>query len=230
MYFSEMDYQRRIGVYLGHDRPKYQCNHKALSYANTSSGNFNIPISKTPYFTSPQFQSWFWLKGEGIALEIFEQTKKAQREYTRKYLSDVCGELEQLEDISINDSIIHLLAPGSSIHGENNTFEIIDGMQPGIYRATGFINAGIKGHIYIKAFDKESGNRLSKSRTMEKVEYPGWSPNLNEKFHYQFEFTIYEGDWSTKYPVTIELWFKPSNSKDEQKFAWKEMQINGWQR
>ena len=230
MYFSEENLQHRVGVYLGNNQPQYKYNQKPLRYAISGKKDFNVQIKKTPYSSMPKYLSWLWVKGENIGIEIFEETNKPQRNLTRKYLSEVSLELTKLKEWEVNKDINDLLVSGSIITAEQNSMKILDGFQPGIYQATGYINTGKKGYVYLKVFDKKSGVQLSKSETMENLNYPGWSENTNEKFHFQFEFTIYEGDWNSKYPVQIELWFKPSDDTPEEKLITKSQLINGWQR
>ncbi|MBI4232727.1 hypothetical protein HY605_05855 [Candidatus Peregrinibacteria bacterium] len=234
MYFSEPDFspelQYRVGIYLGHELPEDNSMHKSLRYATAGTKDFRVPMIKSGSSSSCPYESWLWVKGKEIGVEIFEQSKDAPRIQTRRFLEDIYSELLALRNVAVNESILHLIVPGSYANASNTSFEILDGMQPGIYEATGYVNPGKKGYIYIKAFDKRTGQRLSENRTKDKLEYPGWSSNSEEKFYYRFEFTIYEGDWSEQYPAILELWFKPSDGSAEEKLTSKEMMIYGWQR
>lgn len=234
MYFTEPEHfhelQYRVGVYLGHEKPKNDLMHKSLKYASAGSKEFRVPMIKSGSPSTCPYESWLWVKGNGIGVEIFEQSKEAPRVYTRRFLREICEELTPLRDLGLDDSLDNLLVKGSFVNLPSMSFEIEEGFHRGAYEATGFVNIGKKGYVYIKAFDKKTSNRLSESRTKEKLEYPGWSSETNQQFYFRFEFTIYEGDWPEKYPAILELWFKPSDGLPERKLATKEMMISGTQR
>jgi len=58
----------------------------------------------------------------------------------------------------------------------------------------------------------------------------GWSQDPEEKFLYENEFTIYEGDWGKPYAARIEVWFRPDSGKPERKLTERICKIEGWQR
>ena len=51
-----------------------------------------------------------------------------------------------------------------------------------------------------------------------------------DRFSYQVEVTIYEGDWGVYYPARFELWFVPESGLPERKLLEDSFRIEGWQR
>jgi hypothetical protein len=182
-----------------------------------------------PNFNRVKFESCLWVRGKGVGLEIFEQHPSKERKYTKKFLKDVCSELEELQDLQDDANVNGLLPMGSLKKGKASTLEIEDGVQKGIYEATGYVNPGKQGMIYLKVYDEATGKRLSKKETSEKVEYPGWSGDPGEKYYYRFGFFIGEGGWSKPYPARFELWFKPQDGSPEKKLYNVERMIYGWE-
>ncbi|MFH1023062.1 MAG: hypothetical protein V1809_06705 [Planctomycetota bacterium] len=176
------------------------------------------------------FDSYLLLKGKGIKMGILEQSPHPERPYTKMILESVCRDFGKLKDLKPDSPVDAVLPEGSSINRASPNLEIRDGFQKGIYLATGYANPGKKGLIYIRAFDKKSGGRLSGWQTQEITEYAGWSENQNTQYYFHFEFTIYEGDWDHTYPARFELRFKPSDGTPEQKLAETERSIHGWER
>jgi hypothetical protein len=99
--------------------------------------------------------------------------------------------------------------------------------QPGIYTYYTDYQPKENGYFYIKAFEITSNDRLSADRIKERSKII--VENL-EKDEYQGEFTIYEGSWGDKYGSRIELWFQPSNGKDEYKITERNFIVEGWMR
>jgi len=99
--------------------------------------------------------------------------------------------------------------------------------QPGIYIYYTDYQPKENGYFYIKAFEITSNDRLSADRIKERSKII--VENL-EKDEYQGEFTIYEGSWGDKYGSRIELWFQPSNGKDEYKITERNFIVEGWMR
>ena len=110
---------------------------------------------------------------------------------------------------------------------QNSHFLIASLFQPGIYRYYTDYKPKESGYYFIKAYEITSNDRLSEERMEQnsKVE----TENLKKDF-YEGEFTIYEGSFGDEYAGRIELWFKPSNNKDEFKIAERNYIIEGWMR
>jgi hypothetical protein len=88
-----------------------------------------------------------------------------------------------------------------------------------------------RGHVYLKVFNKNTGERLSEDRLFIKSnERIGFSTNTKENFFYNSNITIYEGDWSHFYEARFELWFVPDGGGKEKKIVETTRKICGWQR
>ena len=86
-----------------------------------------------------------------------------------------------------------------------------------------------KGEIFIKAFEITQNQILSQEQLFNKTR------KIIEKTNTDFELykgnsLIYEGGLGKYYPVRFELWFKSSETGNEQKLTEKEYLIDGWDR
>ncbi|CAL2105607.1 conserved membrane hypothetical protein [Tenacibaculum sp. 190524A02b] len=110
---------------------------------------------------------------------------------------------------------------------EKHKLVLTSSIQPGIYNYYTDYKATETGYFYIKAFEITSNDPLSiyriKLRSKSKVE------TLEAKM-FSGEFTIYEGSWGDKYGARIELWFSPSNSKQDYKIIERNYIVEGWMR
>ena len=114
--------------------------------------------------------------------------------------------------------------------GDSTYFNIIDGMQPGIYVIQAGLRLGKAGIIYMKVFDGKTNKILSEDRiTPRTIREIGWSKEGKTIFPYESELTVYEGDWSHQYEARFEIWFKDKNGT-EIKLEEKKRMINGWER
>jgi hypothetical protein len=172
------------------------------------------------------FQSRLWIRGTDMAIEIDEGSDSMPRELTRTKVSEVCKELDQLESQESSLGIDSILPAGSVATSEMFS---IDG-ELGDYQATGYVNPGQKGFVYVKAFDKGSGRRLSETETRKSREYTGWSSLSDHYYYFRVQFFIYEGDWEHMYPARFELWFHPDDGSAERRLMVTERSINGWER
>ena len=100
-------------------------------------------------------------------------------------------------------------------------------VQPGIYSYYTDYQPKESGNFYIKAFELTTNDRLSVDRMKERSKIKIETFEQNE---YEGEFTIYEGSWGDKYGSRIELWFQPSNGKDEYKITERNFIVEGWMR
>lgn len=110
---------------------------------------------------------------------------------------------------------------------KENTFEIKNGSQPGIYEYYVWYKPKEKGKIYLKAFEISKNIPLSADQIKEKSTIEV-SPNDSLQLFHK-EFTIYEGDWGKFYGSKISLYFKPDH-KPEQKVIEKKYVVEGWMR
>lgn len=154
-----------------------------------------------------------------FCVEVFEQTTARERRITNAALSFLKTEFAEFK------------LPADAAKRGLEEFTLRDGMQPGIYNLTLRLNPGEPGVTYLKAYEVTKGTRLSEGRLYgSSNERIGWSQDSEEKFLYENEFTIYEGDWGKPYAARIEVWFKPDSGKPERKLAERICKIEGWQR
>jgi len=154
-----------------------------------------------------------------FCVEVFEQSTARERRITNAALEFLKDEFSGLK----------LPADAAKLCGDE--FVLCNGMQPGIYNLTLRLNPGEPGITYLKAFEVTKGMRLSEGRLYDRSnERIGWSENEAEKFLYENEFAIYEGDWGKPYAARIEVWFRPDTGKSERKLIERICKIEGWQR
>ena len=154
-----------------------------------------------------------------FCVEVFEESTARERRLTKAVLAFLKGEFAGLK------------LPEDAVKRGADEFILRNGMQPGIYNLTLRLNPGEPGVAYLKAFEVTKGTRLSESRLHDRSnERIGWSKNPDEKFLYENEFTIYEGDWGKPYAARIEVWFRPDSGKPERKLIERVCKVEGWQR
>jgi hypothetical protein len=193
--------------------------------ARVGASSVNVPLVFNRN-DAGHFQSRLWIRGTDMAIEIDEGSDTMPRDLTRAKLSEVCKELDQLESQEPSLGIDSILPEGSVATSEMFS---VDG-ELGDYQATGYVNPGQKGFVYVKAFDKRSGRRLSETETRKSPEYTGWSSLSDRYYYFRVQFLIYEGDWEHTYPAQFELWFHPDDGSPERRLTATERSINGWER
>jgi hypothetical protein len=190
-------------------------------------------IIEEPHVGSPGNSSYLIIRGTGLFLEIYEQSPEAERVFTKAAWAEVCSELRDvlahLDDIRSEGRVpIESRYPPQDL--ADGEFRVDDGMQPGIYLLKAMVNPTAKGSVYVKVFDASTGQRLSADRiTRRSKRIVNWSDDGSTYSAYHAEFTVYEGDWSTKYQARFEIWHQPE-SGPETKLAEATRLINGWQR
>jgi len=190
-------------------------------------------IIQGPHSGSPGYSSYIIFKGNNINIEIYDQSPHLGRTFTKEAFNDVSKELrtalEHPEEIKKSGKV-----PIPELYAEdiNNSlsFEIKDGMQPGIYLLEAWINPRKPGELYVKVFETKTGKRLSEERiTPSSTRVASWSEDGKTFFPYNAEIIVYEGDWSHQYEARFELWHKSKSGK-ETKIVEKIRMINGWER
>jgi hypothetical protein len=202
-----------------------------ITYATQNDNNVKT-IIESEHAGAPGNSSYFILNGPSINIEIYEQSKIIERDFTVKTLQDLNEELSE-----VLKNLDHIektgVLPDNRFYPsqiDSKYFEIEDGMQPGIYLVKAGLSLKEKGSVYIKVFNTNTNERLSADRmTPRTTREIGWSIDGKTIFPYESELTVYEGDWSHEYNVRFEIWFKPENG-EEIKLDQKERIINGWQR
>ena len=166
------------------------------------------------------FRSGVCFGDKDFCVEVIEESPTRERRITNAALAFLKDEFQSLTN----------LPPDAVVRGSDE-FTLRNGMQPGIYNLTLRINPGEPGLVYLKAFEATQGTRLSQGRLKgASNERIGWSNDPEEKFLYENEFTIYEGDWGKPYAARIEVWFCPDSGRTERKLMERVCKIEGWMR
>ena len=166
------------------------------------------------------FRSGVRFGDKDFCVEVIEESPARERRITNAVLAFLKDEFQSLTN----------LPPDAVVRGSDE-FTLRNGMQPGIYNLTLRINPGEPGLVYLKAFEATKGTRLSEGRLKgASNERIGWSNDPEEKFLYENEFTIYEGDWGKPYAARIEVWFRPDSGQPERKLMERVCKIEGWMR
>lgn len=113
----------------------------------------------------------------------------------------------------------------------NETFQLYNSFQPGLYDFDFWLKSNRSGTLYLKAFEVTNNVELSSSRLKERSSI-NVTPTNNEvvKFGTIKSFTIYEGEWGKPYLARFELWFNPDDIGGEFKVLEKNYVIEGWMR
>lgn len=170
-----------------------------------------------------------------VWVEIFEQSKMPERRVTKASIATLESEFSEfLRDPAATVSLAKKQSHDLALRQAGNTdqpFQLLEGMQPGIYGVSYALNPGEPGVVYLKAIEITRGTRLSEERLKSSSETRmTWSPDPAERFGAKSGFTIYEGDWGKPYAARFEVWFKPDSGHPERKLAERVFKIEGWQR
>lgn len=166
------------------------------------------------------FRSGVRFGDKDFCVEVIEESPTRERRITNAVLAFLKDEFQSLTN----------LPPDTIVRGPDE-FTLRNGSQPGIYNLVLRINPGEPGLVYLKAFEATQGTRLSQGRLKgASNERIGWSNDPEEKFLYENEFTIYEGDWGKPYAARIEVWFCPDSGRTERKLMERVCKIEGWMR
>jgi hypothetical protein len=217
---------------------------RVTSFKLSGGSNFIEPTIEDPHDGSPGYGSYVIFKLPEANLEIFEQSSLIKRNFTRSAFAQVNAELEQVlahaADIKINGRL-----PSTDLYPEFSSddfysglststesfLNIDDGMQPGIYLVTAWVPVSEKSEAFVKVFDQKTGTALSEIEILQKsLRMMGWSEHPNNRFPYQAEVTVYEGDWEHTFSARFELWLRSHSTGNEIKIIEKSRMINGWER
>lgn len=199
---------------------------KKQTSANVGVGDVPIRVVDDKEFNQGK-ESYFVLQSSKASVEVFEQSSRDARPITQLALAEVKRELESAL-ISTN---IVAAPPQPALESGEPEIQLAKGMQGGIYQVRAFVNPGESGRAYVKVFEATQNTPLSTDRIKPRsIARIGWSANLKEKFRYQSEITVYEGDWGNFYPGRFELWFIPDSGKPERKLVERIFRIEGWMR
>lgn len=181
------------------------------------------------------YESRVVIECDSVWVEIFEQSAKPERRITKATITAL---EKEFSDFAQNPIATLVSAQAKSrdlaIHlaGKDGTpFQLLEGMQPGIYGVLYSLNPGEPGWVYLKVFEVTKGTPLSADRVAASSKTRmTWSTVPAEKFGAKAGFTIYEGDWGKPYAARFEVWFKPDSGEDDRKLAERVFIVEGWQR
>lgn len=182
---------------------------------------------------TPGYTSYLIVDGGSIFIEIYDQSLQFERSFTQKAYNEVSNELSAVlghsQDIE-ETGIMPLADYYPYAFPKSPYFNVIDGMQPGIYVLNAAVNPTSLGILYVKVFDVKSGTQLSiDDITPDFLRISAWSDSGVTYFPYHAQITIYEGDWDTQYEARFELWHKDETGH-ETKLIETTRLVNGWQR
>ena len=222
---AEPNFQTRIVI--GFDGPVFAGPfQKKQTIAKVGVGDVPIRVVDDKEFNQGK-ESYFVLQSSKASVEVFEQSSLDARPATQLALAEVKRELETAL-ISTNAVAV---SPQPALESGEPEIQLAKGMQGGIYQVRAFVNPGEAGRAYVKVFEATQNTPLSTERIKPRsISRIGWSTNSNEKFRYQSEITVYEGDWGNFYPGRFELWFIPDSGKSEHKLVEQIFRIEGWMR
>jgi len=107
---------------------------------------------------------------------------------------------------------------------------IWNGVQGGIYRYDFYYGPLPAGEIFLRCYEVTENIPLSKDRIEERSKVAIDSTTSFTKLVDKQQFTVYEGDWDDYYAARIEVWFRNSSTKEEQKLMDKVYRVEGWMR
>jgi hypothetical protein len=223
-------YQTRVivsfGQYYG-----FGNNEDCITFTDAQGKNLRL-IIESEHSGTPGNSSCLIIKGKQINIEIYEQAKHLQRRFTSKTIEELNREFTDVlsyeKDIR-RDGVMPVMAY-YPFRPDSTYFNILDGMQPGIYIVQAGLQTDKEGDAYVKVFEIKSNEQLSADRIRPRTTRAiGWSANGKTVFQYESELTVYEGDWEHLYEARFEIWFNEKNGP-EKKLAEKSRMINGWER
>lgn len=145
---------------------------------------------------------------EHLWFEIEEITDQIQRQMTVQALAalgKLCRQVQRYSELAEIRSEFAI-----SGQQEIPALALTPLLQKGRYRAVGYVNPREPGFITIRVFRK-NGEELSELKAHRTLEYVGWSPSGDERFHFESELTI-DGEGPDE-EVRIEVRFQPRSEK-----------------
>ncbi len=208
-------------------------NYDQITQVTPQKGAIIKTIVEEPYSATSGYSSYVVLLGNGINIEIYDQSEQIKRAFTESAIDSVNAEIRtalQHREAIRNHGKVPLpeLYPEQVVNEE--ALVVKDGMQPGIFLVEAWLNPLESGELYLKVFNTSTGERLSEERiTQRSTRLVSWSDDPKTLFPYNSEITVYEGDGEQKYQARFELWHKNSQA-EEKKLIEATRIINSWQR
>lgn len=244
--FSSKDVlQTRVLLSLGRE---YGFGSRRISRAKADAGTARVTVGT--YMDQPGLDSYLVVEGaEGVTLEVFEQSHLRKRIFTERAVREVGEELravlEARDAVEKQGFAPELMVDTPLGHGAPR-MKVEDGMQPGMYVVTAWINPGSDGRVYLRvifegadpavgpkgvpAEIKTAGQELSRDRIRPgTIRYVGWGSDPDVLFPYQAGLTVYEGGWHDAFRARFELWLDQPNGQ-QKKLLETTRTIAGWER
>lgn len=223
--FSGTRFQTRIVI--GFDGPVFAgVFRKKVTEAKVGTNAVEVRVIEDKQMNQG-LESYFVLRGSPAAIEVFEQSSMNGRPATQLALAEIKRELEDALTVPQKETT----NTENGILTREADIQIANGIQGGIYQVRAHVNPGETGHVYLKVFEATQNIPLSTERLRQRsTARIGWSNNSQEKFLYQSEVTVYEGDWGNFYPARFELWLTPDSGAKERKLIERIFRIEGWMR
>lgn len=190
-------------------------------------------IIEEPHSGTPGYSSYVILIGNGINLEVYDQSPEMSRDFTGLAFDSINHEIKtalQYRDDIRKSGRIPLPELYQDKVVSNEILAVNDGMQPGIFLVEAWVNPFESGELYLKVFNTSTGKRLSEDKiTSNSTRLVSWNDDPKTLFPYNSVITVYEGDWDHEYEADFELWHTNSKGKEKKLLEITRI-INGWQR
>ena len=237
--------QTRVLIGLGSE---HGFGSRGVTRARADGGTARVSVDT--YMSQPGLESYLIVEGaQGVTLEVFEQSHVRARKFTERAVREVTVELRAAlaarETLMKQGYVAELLADAPLKRGRPR-MRIQDGMQPGIYTVTAWVNPGENGRVFLRVFFEGPDPAVGKKGVPQEItavgeelspdrirpgtlRLIGWSPKADVLFHYQAGLTVYEGGWGDAYRARFELWLDPLTGPPR-KLLEASRTIAGWER
>ena len=147
--------------------------------------------------------SWLSLVGEGIGIEITEWSESQDRACTRgalKYLVSELPRIVQLPRGKDDAEYWYRVLPAGSL-GDKQDMTVQYEFNE--YFVTGFVNAGMKGYVTVRAIDVSGGKKI----LSEGIQYVGWS--ADRSIFFPFRVRVGTREVVPRQRLRFEVWSTP---------------------
>ncbi|NOR44939.1 MAG: hypothetical protein GQ534_05075 [Candidatus Delongbacteria bacterium] len=226
----------RSGYLMAHKRNKYEISHFSgpliifdkisdsyknnYKFINSKDSPLNLTINEIGYLP-PSKQPRNILRNViiGKDLNLLIDNEYYNSKDSENILSDLNSIVQILRNINksvktgeLGDIIDHL---DSESYKNSDKNELIISQSGNYIKATGYVNIGKKGSLYLKIIKTDTGYEISHPGRYNE-EYIGWSEIDSRKFYFELnEQHIIYGNEGDEFDAELQLWFNPlDNSED----------------
>jgi hypothetical protein len=165
-------------------------------------------------------------------LQIHDQAPDMARTFTQKVYDEMSAELRDVmahREAIDQTGIMPVAKWYPKPLPKERSFEVREGMGPGIYLVSAAVAPTEPGFAYVKVFNAKTGEGLSvRSIHESSIRYTGWSGDGKTLFPYGSLVIVREGDRRSPYEARFELWHR-SNGGAEIELARTTLQISGFE-